>query len=354
MYHRQSQGGGGTPHRYQDMQRFKIPDAPMSPYMRFSKKNWNKIRVENGDRPLWEVSKMVAEQWRQLSEAERNEYHLSYEHERVEYEKAMRSINTAPMTQQAAIQQKRQRQGGSRRLDQTSGVIIQPVIDEEPFEMSPKRLAAMRFERNQRLLLELFNGVPMPDVRTFVSPGRIEALRKQSDTLDAHRKRIADEMTRIEESYAARKKTIEQAAENFEAQLKKVSDTRPVVDEEMYAKMVEDAEKKLRTQWERYQQRQEQFKSLQEAERKEAPILYSLTVSPPPASKDESVAPPAAESEAATAKSADPVEESITIAANSNVTGSESMAVDTAAGPSAEAAPSDDAAKPEAPTPMEQ
>uniref|UniRef100_A0A7E4W6G1 HMG box domain-containing protein n=1 Tax=Panagrellus redivivus TaxID=6233 RepID=A0A7E4W6G1_PANRE len=275
-------GNQSTPNRYPEMQRFKIPETPLSPYMRFSAKNWQRIRMEFHDRPLWEVSKLVAERWRQLPEQERKDYHTAYEQERAEYEKVLRAINHNTAINQQAVIQKRQRHGGSRRADPTAGVVIQPVIDEDPYEYTPKKVSAMRFERNQRLLLELFNGVPMPDVRNFVAPGRIEALRKQSDTLETHQKRITDEMHRVEESYNKRKKALQDSTERFQAELKRTYSMRPTVDEQAYAKMVEESEKKLLAQWKAYQERQAALKQAQEAERNETPILYSLTVGPSP------------------------------------------------------------------------
>jgi hypothetical protein len=270
-----------TPARYQDMRPHKIPEPPLNPYMQFSRKFWHKARQENAERPLWEISRIVGQMWKDLSEAERNEYQLRYEHEKLEYEKIMKSQNFN--TTQMAMQKRSQKQVGSgnRRQEPTNpGVVIQPVIDEDPFEITPKRLAAMRFERNQRLCLELFNGQPMPEVRTFVAPQRIESLRKQGDNLDNHKRRITEEMVRAEENFKQRKRAIEEDSEKFEIALKKACDMRPKVDIDFYNNMVEEASKKLLEQWEAYQKRQEALNLQKEAEQKSTPILYSLTVSP--------------------------------------------------------------------------
>ena len=168
----------------------KIPEPPLNPYMRFSRKNWNKARQENVERPLWDISRIVAQMWKDLSEGERNEYQQQYEHDRMEYEKVMKTVSQNYNNAHLALQKRAQKQAnasGRRQEQPNPGVVIQPVIDEDPYEVTPRRLAAMRFERNQRLALELFNGQPMPDVRIFVAPQRIESLRKQGDNLDNHK-----------------------------------------------------------------------------------------------------------------------------------------------------------------------
>uniref|UniRef100_A0AC34R6T4 HMG box domain-containing protein n=1 Tax=Panagrolaimus sp. JU765 TaxID=591449 RepID=A0AC34R6T4_9BILA len=287
-----------TPARYQEMRPSRAPEPPLNPYMRFSRKYWHRVRLENQDRPLWDIAKIIANKWREATEDERNEYQQQYEHERIEYEKALKMFLNNPNNQQSALQKramKQQLDQRTRRFDANSGVVIQPVNDEDPFEVTPERLAAMRFERNQRLLLaamrfernqrlllEIFNGQALADPRNFISPQRIEALRKQTESLEQHKKRTLDEIGKTEEAYTTRKRAIEKGAEDFAKALKEVSEKRPKVTEEMYNKMIEEQSKKLLEQWESYQKRQEAVKQQQEAGRKETPILYALTVDKTP------------------------------------------------------------------------
>jgi len=272
-----------TPARYQEMRPSRAPEPPLNPYMRYSRKYWHRVRLENQDRPLWDIAKIIANKWREAPEAEKMEYQQQYEHERLEYEKALKAFMNNPNNQQSAMQKRAMKQTdrSGRRQEPNAGVIIQPVNDEDPFEATPERIAAMRFERNQRLLLELFNGNPMPDARSFIGPQRIEALRKQADNLEAHKKRIADDMAKAEELFNSRKRAIEKASEEFEVALNEACEKRPKVTEEFYNNLVEEQSKKLLEQYEAYKKRQEAIRAQAEAERKETPILYSLTVSPP-------------------------------------------------------------------------
>ena len=49
-----------------------------------------------------------------------------------------------------------------------------------------KRMAAVRFHRNYRLMLEIFNKVRIPDVRTVVDKSRLQMLKKHVQTLNFH------------------------------------------------------------------------------------------------------------------------------------------------------------------------
>ena len=88
-------------------------------------------------------------------------------------------------------------------------------------------------------------------------------------------------MAKAEELFNSRKRAIEKASEEFEAALNEACEKRPKVTEEFYNTLVEEQSKKLLEQYEAYKKRQEAIRAQAEAERKETPILYSLTVSPP-------------------------------------------------------------------------
>ena len=49
-----------------------------------------------------------------------------------------------------------------------------------------KQMAAVRFHRNHRLMLEIFNNVSVPDTRTVVNKSRLQLLKKQVQSLTIH------------------------------------------------------------------------------------------------------------------------------------------------------------------------
>ena len=62
-------------------------------------------------------------------------------------------------------------------------MVIQPIDEEDPFEITGKRLAAVRYDRNNRLIADLFSSAAVPDLRSVVAKNRIELLRKQANSL---------------------------------------------------------------------------------------------------------------------------------------------------------------------------
>ena len=49
-----------------------------------------------------------------------------------------------------------------------------------------KQMAAVRFHRNHRLMLEIFNNVSVPDTRMVVNKSRLQLLKKQVQSLTIH------------------------------------------------------------------------------------------------------------------------------------------------------------------------
>ncbi|KAK6101694.1 HMG (high mobility group) box family protein [Brugia pahangi] len=281
----------------------KPPDRPLVPYMRFSRKMWAKVRAENPDSQLWDIGKVIGQMWRDAPESEKAIYHQEYDIERQEYEKALKAYHNSAAYQQylsaknrAKVIDKSNTVGGviaaSRgRLD-TGGVVIQPVEDEELSDLSSRRIAAVRFDRNHRLIADLFSGNVVTDTRTVLAQNRIEMLKKQATSLALHQSKLEEELKKLSEIFQTKKRSMEIASEEFAAKLKKVCEEKPQLDEAKYASMVDDWSEKLLNAYEDYKTKQEALRAKQMVEREqlaeETPILYRLTVgdsSPSPKNK---------------------------------------------------------------------
>jgi SWI/SNF-related matrix-associated actin-dependent regulator of chromatin subfamily E protein 1 len=57
----------------------KAPEKPLPPFLRYSRKVYDSVKASNADVKSWEIGKIVAQMWRDLSDHERQEFVNEYE-----------------------------------------------------------------------------------------------------------------------------------------------------------------------------------------------------------------------------------------------------------------------------------
>ncbi|XP_076068073.1 SWI/SNF-related matrix-associated actin-dependent regulator of chromatin subfamily E member 1-like isoform X5 [Oratosquilla oratoria] len=275
----------------------KAPDKPLMPYMRYSRKVWDQVKAANPDLKLWEIGKIIGSMWRDLPEADRQDFVDEYESEKADYNKALEVYHNSPAYQQylaakskVASSDKCKRQFNplpkdvqeppSKRpncvtgvaateeketLDRSSGsaastkvdrrIDIQPAEDEEDYDdgLNVKHVSHARYMRNHRLINEIFSDTVVPDVRSVVTSQRLTVLKRQVQSLTMHQKKLEAELQQIEEKFEAKKRKFMEAGGLFQGELRKVKLTAPKLDETSFGLMVERQKEQIRRETEERQ-----------------------------------------------------------------------------------------------------
>ncbi|XP_046378781.2 SWI/SNF-related matrix-associated actin-dependent regulator of chromatin subfamily E member 1-like isoform X1 [Haliotis rufescens] len=271
----------------------KPPDKPLMPYMRYSRKVsrkvWEQVKASNPDLKLWEIGKIIGQMWRDLSDVQKQEYMDEYETEKVTYNEAMKSYHNSPAyqawvaakgkaTEAAALEEEESRAEratassrqsvrvmNSKNVDMPR-ISIQPAEDEDDLDdgFSVKHIAHARYQRNHRLINEIFSDSVVPDVRTVVTTGRMSVLKRQVQSLTMHQKKLESELQQIEEKHEAKKRRFCESSEGFHEELKKLCENKPQVTEDMFNGMISKAREDMRQRHQQLIQQQEEEKKKQQ------------------------------------------------------------------------------------------
>ena len=52
----------------------KLPDKPIQPYMRYSRKVWDQMKQNHPELKTYEIARQIGKNWRDLHDSERNFY----------------------------------------------------------------------------------------------------------------------------------------------------------------------------------------------------------------------------------------------------------------------------------------
>lgn len=238
----------GNQHAPQPLQQPKGPDRPLLPYMRYSRKMWEELKLEG--KRVWEVGKIIGQKWRELAEEDKQPYLDAYESEKVVYLEQVKVYknSTAYKRWLEAKQQADAAPPPSAPQHNEYGPPPPQVIAPPPRQSSAdahhammqqnqdsgedeyitmKQVSSARFHRNHRLMLELFNSVPVPDMRSVVTKTRFNVLKKQVQSLQMHQRKLDEELKQFDVRFAVKKRKFLEDSENFKRELKKVHDNPP-------------------------------------------------------------------------------------------------------------------------------
>ncbi|KAA0190141.1 hypothetical protein HAZT_HAZT005481 [Hyalella azteca] len=203
----------------------KGPDKPLMPYMRYSRKVWDQVKAANQDLKLWEIGKIIGSMWRDLPEADKQdfvdeltlmllrfgqliEFSIEYQknleiyHQSTAYQQYVTAKAKAAAGAAAAVKEDADAAAAAaersaaaaatpshtatkldRRIDiqpaeDEEGTLISRAINHNPFSWGV-HLSHARYVRNHRLINEVFSDTMVPDVRSVVTSQRLAVLRQK-------------------------------------------------------------------------------------------------------------------------------------------------------------------------------
>jgi len=223
----------------------KQPDKPLPAYMRYSRKVWEKVKAANPEMKMWDIGKLIGEQWRNLPEDERQGFFAEYEVEKSEYQEAMKAYHNstayrewlkAKEKAQQAIQEQQmmEKMIGQQIPKEEPRFQLQQVEDEdEDAEFAAKHIASARYQRNHRLITEIFSEAAVPDAKSIVTRPRLENLKRQVQSLMQHQRKLESEIEEMEEKFGAKRKKIVDNSQNFKNKMEELSKPPPPLPEPM-------------------------------------------------------------------------------------------------------------------------
>ncbi|CAG0923195.1 unnamed protein product, partial [Notodromas monacha] len=185
-----------------------------SPFELFCRESWARLRAK--DVLDWEsdrVASLVLDRWRDDAN---NEEHSGVVHSRLkgEYEKAMKEYKRE-------LQQKGSSSSKHRGLDDKQGsgkteiverkIEIDKAEDDEEGEnaiRSVRELAHARYQRNHRLINEIFSPDVVFPTRPVTSQSHVDNLKATVKRLTAHKDKLLGEIERMEESYISKRQAV--------------------------------------------------------------------------------------------------------------------------------------------------
>lgn len=217
----------------------KQPDKPLPAYMRYSRKVWESVKSQHPDMKMWDIGKLIGEQWRNLPENERQAFFAEYEVEKSEYQEAMKTYHNSTayrewlkakeraMNAMQEQQMMEKSMGGNLPKEEPRFQLQQIEDDDDEGDFSAKHVAAARFQRNHRLIAEIFSEAAVPDIKTVVTKPRLENLKRQVQSLMQHQRKLEGEIEDMELKFATKKQKIIDNSKKFTEEMEEIA-KRPI------------------------------------------------------------------------------------------------------------------------------
>jgi len=189
----------------------EAPIKPLVPYLRYCKKVWDDIRAKQPDLKLWQLGKIYAKMWKDLSPIDKQAFIAEYEKEKADYLDKLRSYYNSCSCQSCLLEVESNgiMEPENNHIDHNQDTLNHSMesMQENYFvksekEFSVKDIAAARFFRNHRLMYYvLMNSDAIPNESFIVTNQKMVELKNQVQMLSEHCIKLQQEINEIEQQH---------------------------------------------------------------------------------------------------------------------------------------------------------
>jgi len=201
----------------------KLPEKPITPYMRYSQKVWENVKFNRPELKSHEISRVINMMWRDLPSEGKKGFVAEYENEKAVYQEALKNFHNSESYQSKS---KRRNDLSEPSLEDNSFLFIEPTPSDANYDcyFSLKHLSTTRFHQNQRLMLEILTDCNVVQTgKSVVTTKRLNTLHRQVQSLEHHCDSLDNELTNLEKKHLASKRRWSEQTKKFLQKLNELS-----------------------------------------------------------------------------------------------------------------------------------
>ncbi|KAI6646569.1 Adenosine deaminase [Oopsacas minuta] len=224
------------------------PDKPVTPYMRYARQHWDRVKTQNSEAKIADVSRILGGMWRELDKKSKQIFFDAYDEDKRAYTvnlKAYREsdeyheyqrVKMADAERNKEAGKNKNKMGRDKEDPRGSGLQVLEEPDDEPDESAiDKQIAYQRYTKNHSLMSLLFNEnlICAHSNLPQVSKENLEQAQKKCSELETHVKKLQVDIEELERENQRKKQKLGQEDEDYQQRLRDIeSGILPVTDSE--------------------------------------------------------------------------------------------------------------------------
>lgn len=161
-------------------------------------------------------------------------------------------FNVLPLTIAEKVIEEEERRNATRSrekheppVDMRESYILEDNEEDPDEQFTVKHVAAARYQRNHRLMLEILSDSKLPDPGQLITETRIQTLQMQVKQLKTHKKNLCSEIENCELRHQAKMRRIQDESAAFYAEYRKLMTQTPRISDVQFSDMIVRAKQDL-------------------------------------------------------------------------------------------------------------